>query len=366
MRHHIAWLDTVRALAILLVLISHGRAFLLEVAPWTATLKLGGFLGVELFFVLSGFLIGGILLQLSAELNWQSLHQFFTRRWRRTLPNYFLFVLLNLALALLMIRPAPLNDLWRYLLFVQNLFAAQPPFFPEAWSLSIEELFYLGFPLLGALLAWGLHRPATGVLWALGLGILVLSTGARLWVATEPGLSWDEDLRKVAWLRMDALMVGVLAAFYRGRGGRLLERRAVRWGLLLLFGASALYAGTASYAELDGSYFAKTLLFNTTSLGCLGLILIGLERRLPAWVAAPSGFIARISFSCYLVNLPVVALLERYGPASPWQRWGLFFVLTMGLSWLVYRLWERRFMRPRERRQRVQRLVKGCPSGEPR
>lgn len=346
---HNAWLDVVRALAILLVLVSHGRVFLAEIAPWTAALKVGGFLGVELFFVLSGFLIGRILLKLSGRLSWASLGQFLSRRWLRTLPNYYLFVLINLALALLLIRPAELSGLGAYLVFAQNLFTAHPTFFPEAWSLSIEELFYFGFPVLAAVVALVLRGSATDAMWLVGLAVLVLSTCGRLWVAAEPGLSWDEDLRKVAWLRLDGLMVGVLAAFYRGQGGRLLERPGLRWVLLLLFGVSAWWAGSASYAELDGSYWAKTLLFNLTSLGCLGLILIGLERRLPAALAGLAGFVARLSFSGYLVNLPVAALLVQYGPASPWLRWVLFFVLTAGLSWLVYHHWERRFLRLRDR-----------------
>ena len=344
------WLDLVRATAILLVLVAHGRAFLLETLPWAATLKVGGFLGVELFFVLSGFLIGGLLLQLSADLSMPALRVFLMRRWLRTLPNYYLFLVLNLGLALTLLGPVDLSDVALYVVFAQNLFSAHPGFFPEAWSLSVEEVFYLGFPLLGLLCAALLRCPATRVLWWLGVAVLALSTLGRFWVAAEPGVSWDADIRKVVWLRLDALMLGVLAAFYRGVGGQLLEQTWLRLLLLLLLAGSGLYAWSATHAELDASYFAKTLLFNTTSLGCLGLVLVGLRWRLPAGLAAPAGFFARISFSCYLVNLPVLALLGRFaGHLAPLQQLGLFFGLTIGASWLVYRFWELRFLRLRER-----------------
>ena len=83
------WLDACRSLAIILVLLSHGRHFLTPVWDGAAIFRIGGFLGVELFFVLSGFLIGGIVardFERSVDgSGW--LHKFFLRRWLRTLPN---------------------------------------------------------------------------------------------------------------------------------------------------------------------------------------------------------------------------------------------------------------------------------------
>lgn len=348
-QNHNNWLDLVRALAILLVLVTHAGGFLAEQLAWAPQLMLvPGFLGVELFFVLSGFLIGRILLGLADDFSWWGLRRFLVRRWLRTLPNYYLFLLINLILAWTLIRPAPLDEVGAYFLFMQNLTGAHPWFFPEAWSLSIEEVFYFGFPLISLLIALLLRLPpARAMLWV-GLGVLAFSTLGRLWLATQPGLSWDENIRKVVWLRLDGLMIGVLAAFHRGRGGQWLERTWVRWALLGLLIASAWYAWSGGAALLNRAYFAKTLLFNTTSLGCLGLILIGLAWPLPAAVARPAGFLARVSFSAYLVNLPVAALLEHLGWGSPWERVALFLVLTIGLSWLVYRWWERRFLRLRD------------------
>jgi len=93
------WLDVCRALAITLVVFSHGRRLLTPFVPSLDVLKFGGFLGVELFFVLSGFLIGRILLShLQRESTFSWVPKFWVRRWARTLPAYWFYIALNLTL----------------------------------------------------------------------------------------------------------------------------------------------------------------------------------------------------------------------------------------------------------------------------
>ena len=140
-------LDLVRAAAIVLVLSSH----VLWIYPPKSSiisqfLQLFGFLGVELFFVLSGFLIGTIFykLYLKDDFSIQSVFYFLKRRWFRTLPNYYLFLLLNTLIALYI--GYSLIEWWKYLFFLQNFHTTMLPFFPESWSLSVEEFAYVGLP----------------------------------------------------------------------------------------------------------------------------------------------------------------------------------------------------------------------------
>ena len=135
-------LDLARAMAISLVLFAH------FVYKWTNV----GFWGVELFFALSGFLIGQILWRnyaASERWNFENIKNFWTRRWWRTLPNYYLFFLVMIAFHYSMGNQLPTP--WGFakvLVFSQDLVSSNYKFFGVAWSLCIEEWFYLLFPLV--------------------------------------------------------------------------------------------------------------------------------------------------------------------------------------------------------------------------
>jgi peptidoglycan/LPS O-acetylase OafA/YrhL len=141
-------LDILRAAAILFVVYGHGGELIRTpgVLPYY---HIPYFDGVQIFFVLSGFLIGGILIRTidRAGFSGRELADFWVRRWFRTLPNYYLVLSLVVVLALLAGKPLP-PDLHLFFLFSQNLNYPHPPFFEEAWSLAVEEWFYLLIPIL--------------------------------------------------------------------------------------------------------------------------------------------------------------------------------------------------------------------------
>ena len=132
-------LDFIRASAIALVIVAH----------YATAAPVCGVLGVEVFFVLSGYLIGGILyrmIQSQDPLDFRDVIQFWVRRWMRTLPNYYFFLLVFVVIAVATGQQVDWSSLWRYPFFLQNLTEPPAVFYGISWSLAVEEWFYLFFP----------------------------------------------------------------------------------------------------------------------------------------------------------------------------------------------------------------------------
>ena len=145
-------LDHLRTLAITLVLVYHyGRIF--PHPEWTNTYSKFGWTGVDLFFVLSGYLIASQLFATMANGQKIAIRTFYLKRFFRIFPAYLLVVILYFSFPFIREREA-LSPLWKYLTFTQNLGLDLRTHgtFSHAWSLCIEEQFYLIFPLIILLL----------------------------------------------------------------------------------------------------------------------------------------------------------------------------------------------------------------------
>ena len=200
-------LDLMRFLAISFVVFGHALYFF----PSLGFLANVFVFGVEIFFVLSGFLIGGILIKsFEIEVSFRSLKKFWLRRWYRTLPNYYLFLGINFV-AFTYFKPGYEWDS-KYLFFFQNFVWLPDNFFSVSWSLAVEEWFYLIFPTV-LCIVYALTRSLKLAVVYVAVAILVCVIVARLYAATELGWRWNEELRLSVLLRLDSLMFGVLAAY---------------------------------------------------------------------------------------------------------------------------------------------------------
>lgn len=209
-------LDLMRTLAILPVMLCHTPRLLPErllddLPPYLWL----GHLGVDIFFVLSGFLIGGILLKtFEREVNFGLVRNFWVRRWFRTLPNYVLALIVATMLAIYTphLRPTWL-DYVAHWLFLQNIAWPKSSFFAVSWSLAIEEWFYLLAPLL--LLMVGVFRHGRcdrRAFLAVTIFMLVFPAVARFF--SYPAVTdWYWGVKIVVVYRLDAIAYGVLGAY---------------------------------------------------------------------------------------------------------------------------------------------------------
>ena len=359
-------LDLLRAAAITMVVCSHGFVVLYRhFGDPLAVFGHGGFYGVELFFVLSGFLIGRILIGQGADLGLSGkVAVFYVRRWFRTLPLFFLFLVVNVVFEYsFRAHRVGLGEALGHGFFLRNFAGFQMTFFPESWSLAIEEWFYLLFP---AVLWLGLKfsKRFDPVFLSAAFGFFAFSTIARIIGASDPSVTWSEELRMVVIYRFDALMIGMIAAWLSIRFPKVWIRSAflcALGGIVLLL---AMYATlwkivNGRLAFGDDDFFARTFRFTLVSLGFALLLPWASAWKLSAenLLSASVRKIALWSYSLYLVHLPVFVLVTRAGlgadAAMALPKALLSFALQIAgailLSALLYRFFEAPCTRLRER-----------------
>ena len=350
-------LDTLRALAIVLVMLHHYVLFVsrADTFGWVGRI---GWVGVDLFFALSGYLIGNQIFAALRSGKDFSLPRFYARRLLRTLPNFYV------VLALYYLWPwfshgSPLLPLWNFLTFTQNINLTPGTAFSHAWSLCIEEQFYLLLPALALLLA-ALRLPLR---WTWGVVGLAFVTGmaVRYLVWTElvgvtGQTSYFKYIYYATFCRFDELVAGVALALVRNYHARLWRALTAHGNLALA--AGSVITGCAFWLFLeDRQALSVTVLgFPLLALGFALLILAALSER--SWLRSArvpgAATLALWSYAIYLTHKQLGILarepLERlgYGPES---LLAITLIMAAGVlsGWLLYRVVETPFMKLRER-----------------
>ena len=353
-------LDTLRALAVTLVVLHHYTLFVSNddhTFGWVGRI---GWVGVDLFFALSGYLIGNQIFAAMRSGAGLSMKNFYARRLLRTLPNYFVI------LAIYFLWPAfgegaPLAPLWRYLSFTQNLGLEPGTGFSHSWSLAIEEQFYLLLPALAMLgAALRLRIPAAWIAVALVVagGMLLRS---QLWLEHVDGQKYGtwfyyKLIYYSSFCRLDELVAGVALALLK-------NRHPGAWTRLTEYGNAWLALGVCVTActfwmlLADRYSFASTVFgYPLLALGFGLLILAALSRGslLRDLRVTGAGSLAVWSYAIYLAHRGASAVGAQwlskmgYGPQT-----GVAIVALLALSvlsgWLLYRVVETPFMALRER-----------------
>ena len=332
----LAALDTLRGVAVMLVLGAHLPApqgdtcIVLLIRAWQRI----GWIGVDLFFVLSGYLVSGLLFRSWKEHGRLNAARFLMRRAWKIYPAFF--AMLGLVLLYLHVRGlATAQDLvLAEALFVQNYF---PPIFPHTWSLAVEEHFYLLLPLLLVVLRGSEARPFAR-LPAVCLLISILCLSLRIWTASNPATPiWK--IYQPTHLRVDALLFGVVIAWCHHFHGPALAVFAQQRRKPLLLGAAIFAAPPFIWALGTQSEIAT---FGLTGLWLAAGILLIVKLHSPAqrgflaWIGTYSYSIYIWHFPARLVLIPMLLVPEQRGG---WVELAAYFGLSLvcGLlsAWLV-------------------------------
>ena len=332
-------LDGLRAVAVYLVIAFHAEVFLFR----------GGFIGVDLFFVLSGFVVTNVLWSELESTGTVRLRQFYARRLRRLTPAALVCVV-GTALALLLVASLPerldvLDDARAALLYFANwhflgestdYFAAaeNPSPLLHFWSLAIEEQFYALFPLT----LLGLHRLGRRVSrpMVVPAGLATIAAASLL-----AQLFWSN--RDSAWAyygtdaRLYQLLAGCLFAVAMRRFLRI--RTHPLFGGLAVVGLALLLIGATNHVDITPS--VRGMLAAAASI----FILVGLEY-------APDGLLGRllgrplpvylgsISYGVYLWHWPIILITQRFVTVQPVTLFVLSAIMASSLAALSHRLVE--------------------------
>ncbi len=348
-------IDVLRALAVFLVLGRHMDPCPGEVSPLFHALssvwKQGGWVGVDLFFVLSGFLVSGLLFREHETFSRLDVKRFLIRRGLKIYPAFWLLIAATIVLWIPRYHEVPWLKLAVEMLFVQNYGSG---LWTHTWSLAVEEHFYLllavGFWLAAKRRA---HDPFKRLPFVL-LGVAILCLGLRLYFLVLLPFNYRTHLF-ASHLRLDSLSFGVFLAWLFHRHPLRFQRFAKQFRYVLLVAGIAMLT-PAFWLRLEGSPFIYTVGFTLFYLGsgCLLMFAIGS----PAPEGRALNAVACAGTHSYSIYLWHVALLQWGVPAMAllfphWHNWfayaAAYLAGSVGVGILMSRLIELPALRFRDR-----------------
>ena len=301
-------------------------------------------LAVEVFFVLSGYVLAPQIIFCLASGRPRSLAVFLGRRWMRTVPPYVVALLLISLLA----EQAGSGDFFRYLFYVQNLFRQENSndYFAIAWSLSVEEWFYVSFPsaLLAASLISGRRDWRFAFLFGLCFCVLIATVRVLFGDAGD----WGAAVRRVVIFRLDSIGYGFLLYLVVSRVGPARLSFVPLWAIILALSVSVIATAAllVRIAEASAPVAEQLFPFAAAVFGGAAVVLaVRGEHAIQVYpgLAWCSAWLGRISYSTYLFHIILIelvgTLLASFGVATQ----AVLFIVALFAVTSVFYVW---FERP--------------------
>ncbi len=352
-------LDFARAIAILCVVFHH--LFLFSKPPaWLFPFGYLGNLGVEVFFVLSGYLLGHTLLKAFRNHRFSTGKEVFTiffNRWLRIMPAYYFFFVVTAVVFPPFYGQIPSN--LKYLFFLQNFAWEMPNLYFQSWTLAILEFFHVFFILCLFFLYKLTNRSVLSFLISLSLFALIPLLLRVIYIPLLGAVDFEAIIRKIVIYRLDAPVAGVLMAVVHREFPKVWAWLLTHsWIVLSLFAAITAYHMTG-YPLLYTNHWAEVLFY---PIVCLSFSLI--LPFLSNWKAADSlwgrgiSFLSKLSYSIYVSHVVAMALalyllfnvapgtIRNYAVLGP-----VFLAAVLLLAYLSLLLVESPFMKLRDKWQ---------------
>ena len=366
---HLPALDGVRGIAILSVLIFHATVFTPNnwIDNICHTVGMAGWVGVDLFFVLSGFLITGILYDYKEKRVQGYFKNFYVRRILRIVPLYYLVAIFALHILPAIapefnqfIAPKGTGSHWWYWLFLSNFYSSTNGLshliLGPTWSVAIEEQFYLAWPLI----IFFLRRNT--VMWLCAV-FMIVAFCLRLYLL-DAG-SHPTTIYVLTPARFDAIAAGAFAALAFRSVGQWRFWLRISVALFVITGLVALYflvSNLINKAHADMITFGYTLFALFFASGLYLLLSLKSQSYLKVALSSPLlVFPGKLSYGLYLFNRPLVDIIQTkffhpselhfLGSSLPGQVvfWIIFLVSSFTLAILSWHLYEKHFLNLKSR-----------------
>ncbi len=355
-------LDILRAFAIIDVVLIHGRLVLKNIDtdfPWIKFIP-----GVQLFFVLSGFLIGSILIKTfeKQKASVPVILAFLKRRWFRTLPNYYLVLVLNIIFVGFGIINEDFSQFnASFFFFSQNLFTPFHGFFWESWSITIEEWFYLSFPLIFFIITILLSSNRVKTIMLVSVIIYLFVPPLLRFISIDNSQLWGGNIiRGTVVYCLDAIAYGILAAYIKTYYYLIWQK--LRYVFLV---AGIIIILFVLYGDTSGSeIFEKIFLPPLLSTGIMLMFpVFDSIRTANVYFVKIVTHISVISYSMYLINLAIVAEVIRdnfmpTGYKNSILAYIIYWMIVIVLSTIIYKYYEKPLMDLRDKNINLKTLFK--------
>ena len=368
-------LDLLRSVAIALVMLVHfsRRVYILPSDSWLGHFASWGWNGVGIFFVLSGFLIGGQIIEETRRGDF-SFKKFYIKRFFRIFPPYYFSLLVVSILFFTSLADTNavgshtntkilLTDLTYHIFYLQNYISLHSFQSGLYWSLAIEEQFYILIPFV----LYFFLRYASNWFIKVTIALLVAAILIRMAHYTEllpyiPGMTtWTPAIRFPFHTRFDSLLSGVLTAWLFIRYNNILKRIPLKLRALFLLAPAAAIIACIVYGNDSNSYFNTCWQFTLVNFGFSTLILLLITSSFSKYIRGVFhrflSHLARLSYTMYLYHLillfPIAKFLGILDQTKPVSLigflifFGAYFLLVAVISSIVYRIIDAPSMRYR-------------------
>lgn len=346
-------LDFLRGIAIILVIFRHQLLF--------DCLKKMGWIGVDLFFVLSGFLVSGLLFKEHQKFGFIKPKLFLIRRAFKIYPIYYLTAF-GYILPRILLHKLDLNSLFYDMTFIQNYALGWGYLYAASWSLAVEEHFYFGLALLlwlifnKKIMSFEIASNKISNFEKLLFFILILILGLRI---LSNSYFPDENVRNttMSHLRIDSLLFGVLIAYWYYFKHEVLTNFHQKHKTKLLILACILLSFTP-FIEVINSFFVKTIGFTMLYVS-FGILLIHfiIDKSVNSQInklfsATIVNFVSRIgfcSYSIYVIHSFVITCVEILQIKSRFLTFALVFLVSVTIGFIMTYKIEKFFLNYRDK-----------------